>query len=191
MAVGMLTTDAHERVAFRDRANRLGLWLFLASEAFLFSAVIAARFSVAGLSRPRDLNQPLGLAITAVLLASSLSAYLAESAAVAGDRRGLAHHLRLTIVFGLAFLVGVGVEWSEGLRSFPPTTAYGSAFFTLVGLHAFHVLTGMAALSIVLGLTRRGRFGPGDTWGIEAVVKYWHFVDVAWVFIFPTLYLVR
>lgn len=76
---------------------------------------------------------------------------------------------------------------SEG---FPPDTLYGSAFFTLVGLHAFHVLTGVIALSVVRRLGKGGRFGSDSYWGVEGVLKCWHFVDVAWVFIFPTLYLV-
>jgi len=95
-----------------------------------------------------------------------------------------------TILLGLLFMVGVVVEWSEGLRHFPPGTVYGSAFFTLIGMHAFHVFTGLVVLGIVLRLGRRGHFGSHDYWPVEAAVKYWHFVDVAWVIIFPTLYLV-
>ena len=86
--------------------------------------------------------------------------------------------------------VAWGLEWWEGLRFFPPQALFESAFFTLIGLHAFHVLTGVVALTIVQGLGKRGRFGSQDYWALEGVVKYWHFVDVAWVFILPTLYLV-
>ena len=99
-------------------------------------------------------------------------------------------NVSLTILLGSLFLVGVGVEWWEELRFFPPQTLYGSAFFTLIGLHAFHIFTGVVALAIVRGLGKRGRFGSTGYWGVDGVIKYWHFVDVAWVFIFPTLYLV-
>lgn len=180
---------AHDE-PFRARANRLGLWFFIASEAFLFSAAIAARFALTGQERPEHLNQELGLLITGVLLASSLSAYSAESSIAAGDRRGMLRNLALTIGFGLVFMVGVVLEWREGLEFFPPSTPYGSAFFTLIGLHAFHVTTGLIALGVVLHLGRRGRFSAQDHWGVEGVVKYWHFVDVAWVFLYPALYLV-
>lgn len=180
----------HEAQAFRPRANRLGLWLFLASESFLFSAAITARFALVGQDRPEQLNQGLGLVITGVLLLSSLSAYSAETAIRHGDSRGLVRNLAATIGLGMVFMVGVTIEWREGLEFFPPSTPFGSAFFTLIGLHAFHVTTGLVALGIVLHLARRGRFDARDHWGVEGTVKYWHFVDVAWVFIYPTLYLV-
>ncbi|HXF73598.1 MAG TPA: heme-copper oxidase subunit III [Actinomycetota bacterium] len=170
--------------------NRLGLWMFIVSESFLFSAVIASRFYLLGSERPEELNQPLGLAISFVLLSSSFTAYRGETYAAFGDRRWL-RWIAATMGLGLLFLVGVVLEWEEGLRSFPPSTPYGSAFFSLIGLHAFHVLTGLVVLALVWRLGRRGRVGAANHWPIEAAVKYWHFVDVAWVFIFPTVYLVR
>ncbi len=182
---------AHADSARRLYTKRLGLWLFIASEAFLFSAAIAARFYLAGDNRPADINQPLGLAISTILLTSSLSAYRAETAMAHDDRAGFVRNATFTMLLGGVFLVGVVIEWSEGLRLFPPDTLFGSAFFTLIGLHAFHVITGLVALGIVRGMARRGRFGADDYWPVEAAVKYWHFVDVAWVFIFPTLYLIR
>jgi cytochrome c oxidase subunit 3 len=181
----------HAPAAWRARANRLGLWLFIASESFLFSAAIASRYYLVGLERPEDLNQPLGLAITAVLLTSSLSAYRAEAAIAHDDRPTFLRATALTIALGLAFVVGVALEWDEGLRHFPPSTAYGTVFFLLIGLHAFHVVTGLVVLGVIGNLGRLGRFSAADHWWVEAGVKYWHFVDVAWVFIFPTLYLVR
>ncbi|HXF71064.1 MAG TPA: cytochrome c oxidase subunit 3 [Actinomycetota bacterium] len=180
----------HGQLVGRLRANQLGLWFFIASESFLFAAVISARYYVLGVERPEELNQPLGFAISVVLLLSSLTAYRAEIAMGHDDRRRFFRNVRTTIGLGLLFLVGVGLEWQEGLRFFPPRTLYGSVFFTLVGLHAFHVFTGLVGLAVVTDMARRGRFGSQDLWPVEGVVKYWHFVDVAWVFIFPTLYLV-
>ena len=182
--------EAGVATAVRARANRLGLWLFIASETFLFAAVISARYFVLGVDRPEELNQPLGLAISIVLLLSSLTAYRAETSIAFGDRERFLRNTAFTIGLGVLFLAGVGLEWKEGLELFPPDTLFGSAFFSLIGLHAFHVLTGIGGLAVVYGLGRKGRFGPGDFWGVEGVVKYWHFVDVAWVFIYPTLYLV-
>lgn len=180
----------HAAHAYRARANHLGLWFFIASEAFLFAAMISARYVLLGVQRPAHLNQGLGLVISIVLLASSLSAYRAETAIAHGDQVGMVRFLRLTILLGLIFTVGVVLEWREALEFFPPDTLFGSVFFTLIGLHAFHVLTGVGALAVVLRLGRRGRFSADDHWGVEGVIKYWHFVDVAWVFIFPTVYLV-
>lgn len=175
----------------RRRINQLGLWLFLASETFLFAAALASRYYLLGVERPEELNLPLALVLSLVLLLSSLTAYRAEVFIATGDRRGFLRNTGFTIALGVVFLVGVGLEWNEGLRSFPPSTLYGSAFFTLIGLHAFHVLTGLAALGVIMGLGWSGRFGPDDYWGVEGVVKYWYFVEFAWLFIYPTLYLVK
>ena len=182
---------AHDRAEgmYRPRANRLGLWLFFASEAFLFAAFISARFVSSGTEKPAELNQALALAITVVLLASSISAYLAETSMAHGDRRGFLRYITITIGLGLLFMVGVVFEFREAVEFFPPSTIYGSNFVALIGLHGFHVFTGLVALAVVLNLGRKGHYGPDDYWGVEGVIKYWHFVDLAWVVIYPTLYL--
>lgn len=169
---------------------RWGLWLFIVSEAALFSAFVAARYLNLGTARPEELNQPLGLLITAILLLSSLTAYRAETCIAHGDRAGFLRNTLRTILLAGVFLVGVVVEWVEGFRYFPPSTRYGTSFFSLTGLHGLHVLSGAVLLLGVYLHGRRGRYGPDDYWPVEGVVKYWHFVDVAWVFIYPTLYLV-
>ena len=80
-------------------------------------------------------------------------------------------------------------EFAEAAQHFPTSTVYGSNFVMLIGLHAFHVVTGLGALGVVLNLGRTGHFGSEDHWKVEAAVKYWHFVDLAWVVIYPSLYL--
>lgn len=171
--------------------NRVGLWLFILSESFLFGALLSSRYFLRGLDIPEGVNQPLGLVLTSVLLLSSLTAYRAEAYAASGDQSRFEWNLLATIGLGVLFLVGVGVEWDEAFSHFPPHSGYGTIFFTTTGIHAFHVLSGLIALTIVYALGRGSRFTSGSGyWGVEGVVKYWHFVDVAWVFIYPTLYLV-
>jgi cytochrome c oxidase subunit 3 len=170
--------------------NRLGLWLFILSESFLFSAVISSRYFLQGVARPEEMNQVLGLAITIVLLGSSLKAYRAEVAASLGDTRAFKTNMLATLGLGLLFVLGVRIEWYEAFHYFPPSSGFGTVFFTMTGLHAFHVISGLALLALVLRLGASGRYGPQNSWPAEAVVKYWHFVDLAWVFIYPTLYLV-
>ena len=170
--------------------NRIGLWLFLLSESFLFAALLSRRYFLYGLEIPDEADQFLGLGLTAVLLLSSLTAYRAEASADHGDQKGFEWNILATIALGVLFLAGVGLEWHGGFSHFPPHTWYGTIFFTTTGIHAFHVLPGLIALAVVYGLGRRGRFLGGNSWGVEGTVKYWHFVDVAWVFIYPTLYLV-
>jgi cytochrome c oxidase subunit 3 len=181
-----------QHAAHGDRLaiNRLGLWLFIASESCLFAALIAARYYVLGLHVPDELNQALGLGLTGLLLLSSLTAYRAEAAAAHGEGSAMLRNLLFTILLGVGFFGGVAYEWSQASHHFPPGTAFGTAFFSLTGLHAFHVLTGVLILAVVYLMGRRGAFTSGSHWGVEAGVKYWHFVDVAWVAIYPTLYLV-
>lgn len=179
----------HQSTAFQPRANRIGLWLFIFSEVFLFSAFLAARFYTTGTQRPDSLNQNLALVVTIVLLISSVSAYLAETAIRFNKRKAFIIGLSVTLLMGLLFMVGVSIELYEATLHYPPESAYGSSYFMLIGLHAFHVITGMFALMVVFVLGIRGYFGSTNYWGVEGVVKYWHFVDLAWVFIYPTLYL--
>jgi len=183
---------AHHRAeqTYRPKANRIGLWLFIASESFLFGAFIATRYITSLTQKPEDLNQALALILTIVLLVSSISAYLAEQAIAHDDRRTFTIALSITIALGLGFMGGVALEFHEMLNDFPPSTIYGSNFVMLIGLHSFHVITGVIALAFALNLGRKGHFGSHNSWFVEATVKYWHFVDLAWVVIYPTLYLV-
>ena len=172
--------------------NRLGLWLFFASESMIFVILLTTRFFLLGASRPEDLSQGLGLLVTVLLLASSLTAYRSEVAIAHGDRRRFLRNLLLTILLGTAFLVlVVGVEWPEaGHMGIVPQSGYGIAFFSMTGMHAFHVLTGILVLIAVYLNGRRGAYSPDSYWGVEASIKYWHFVDLVWVFFYPALYLV-
>jgi cytochrome c oxidase subunit 3 len=178
--------DAEE--ALRPQINQLGLWLFFVSEGFLFAALLVSRFYIAGTTRPH-VNQELGLGITSILLLSSLTAFLCESAISRGDRGQFLQFLLATIVLGVVFAGGVAYEWSSA--EFSRSSAYGTAFFTMTGLHASHVISGVVMLVMVYVLGARGHFSAKSHWGVEAVVKYWHFVDVVWVFFYPVLYLVK
>jgi cytochrome c oxidase subunit 3 len=170
--------------------NRVGLWLFFLSESFLFIALLVTRFYLQGAHRPADLSQPLGFAISFVLLLSSLTAYRGETFISEGNEKLFRRNITFSICLGSLFLVGVGVEWSEAFRFFPPNTAFGTIFFTLTGFHAFHVLLVLLGLAILILPGQKGRFTPTNYWGAEGIIKFWHYVDVVWMFIFPTLYLV-
>jgi len=166
---------------------RLGLWLFFVSEVFLFGALLAVRFHFWGTTRP-DLDQRLGLGVTSILLASSFFMNRAEAAIARGDRLNFLGSLALTGALGITFLVGVlGFEWQGELR--PGDGVYGSILFTMTGLHAFHVLTGLALIGLVLVRGARKQYSPAGHWGVEACAIYWHFVDLVWVFYYPALYL--
>jgi cytochrome c oxidase subunit 3 len=173
--------------------NRLGLWLFLISDASFFVALVSSRFFVYGLNTPSEINQYLGLGLTVILLFSSLTAYRAEVAAENNNRKGMNLNILLTIVIGLLFLVGVGFEWGIALGHEVtwPSSPYGTVLFTLTGVHATHVLTGLIAFAIVYFMKRKNDIGEGNSWAVEGAVKWWHLVDLAWVAIYPTLYLIH
>jgi cytochrome c oxidase subunit 3 len=168
--------------------NQVGLWLFFLSETFLFSALLAARFYLAGFDQPQHIDQALGLAITTILIVSSFTAFMAESEMARGNRRAFLLYLLATIALGVVFVGGVTLEWSQA--EFAVSEPYGTAFFSMTGLHASHVISGVLILLLVLNLGRKGHFSAESHWGVEAAVKYWHFVDVVWVFFYPALYLV-
>lgn len=189
MAFAEMTHAApHHEEAARPAMNQMGLWLFFISESFLFAALATGRYYIAGLDRPEHLNQLLGLTITSILLLSSFCAFRAESAMAHGYRGEFQRWIFFTIVLGLIFAGGVAIEWSTA--EFSIHEPYGTAFFSMTGLHASHVISGVVLLAMVLYLSMRGHFTAERHWGVEAAIKYWHFVDVVWVFFYPTLYLV-
>lgn len=171
--------------------NRLGLWLFFLSESFLFIALLVTRFYLQGFNRPAEVNQTLGFVISIILLASGLMAYRGETFIARGMQKEFRRNIFYAIGFGCLFLIGVGIEWSQAFRFYPPNSGYGTIFFTLTGFHAFHVLLGLAGLTILVLPSQRNRFTTGNYWGAEGIIKFWHFVDLAWMFIFPALYLVH
>jgi cytochrome c oxidase subunit 3 len=108
-----------------------------------------------------------------------------------GDYQGFRRNILYTLGFVCLFVGGVCIEWYEAFVYFPPHTGFGTLFFTTTGIHTFHVITGLIALLSVYIVSLKRQFTPEDYWPVEGTVKYWHFVDVAWVFIYPTLYLVN
>jgi cytochrome c oxidase subunit 3 len=194
MHVYMLNVDGdddHDSYEYKTGTNRLGLWLFLISDAFVFAGLMVMRINLLGLTRPH-LNQTLGLVVTVVLLVSSFFMNRGETLMKSGNRKGFLTNTVITFVLGLGFLFGVVfVEWPlaarEGLT--PSSGAAGAAFYMMTGMHAFHVLTGLIFLTIVWINGRRGLYDEKN-YPVEAAAVYWHFVDVVWIFFYPALYLI-
>jgi cytochrome c oxidase subunit 3 len=177
------------------RHNRLGLWLFFLSEAFLFGGLLSVRFFLWGEHRP-ELDQTVGLIVTSVLLLSSLSMNLAETGMEHGDRRTFSIGMILTAILGTIFLLGVMVfEWGlfpsiyKGHLT-PGENVYGAVVFAMTGMHALHVISGVVFILIVWNLGRKGHFSPESHWGVESCAIYWHYVDLVWIFFYPALYLI-
>ncbi|HAV76759.1 MAG TPA: heme-copper oxidase subunit III [Anaerolineae bacterium] len=176
---------------YKTGTNRLGLWLFLISDSFVFGGLMVMRMNLLGLTRPH-LNQTLGLLVTAVLLISSFFMNRGETMMKNGDRKGFLNSTLITFLLGLGFFIGVvAVEWRlaahEGLT--PTSGPAGAAFYMMTGMHAFHVLTGLIFLAIVWINGRKGLYDEKH-YPVEAAAVYWHFIDVVWIFFYPALYLV-
>lgn len=187
----MATSAVDHRASYNYKlgTNRLGLWLFLVSDAFFFAGLLVSRFYLMGYTRPH-LDQTLGLIVTAVLLISSFFMNRAETAMAHGDQKTFLQGTLITLVLGVGFLVGVvGVEWQ--LAPFGPNDgAHGALFYMMTGMHAFHVLTGVIFLAIVYNNGRKGLYTAEKHWAVEACATYWHFIDVVWIFFYPALYLI-
>jgi cytochrome c oxidase subunit 3 len=187
MATHTTTVSDYQR---KVSTNRLGLWLFLISDAFVFLGLLVARFYLLGSATRPEVNPWVGFVVTVILLVSSFFMNRAEIAAQFGDRKGFLRSTLITLVLGTIFLIGVvGVEWQ--IAPFGPAdSAAASVFFTMTGFHAFHVLTGLIFLFIVYRNGRRGLYTPERHWAVEAAAVYWHFVDVVWIFFYPAIYLI-
>jgi cytochrome c oxidase subunit 3 len=178
---------AEER--YRVGTNRLGLWLFIISDSFLFGGLLVARSYLWGDTRPH-LDQTLGMIVTSILLISSFFMNRAETAAAHGDRKVFLRGTLITMALGIVFLIGVvGIEWQIALFK-PEDDVYGAVFYMMTGMHALHVLSGVIFLAIIYRNGKKGLYSIDRHWPVEAAAIYWHFVDVVWIFYYPALYLI-
>ena len=115
----------------------------------------------------------------------------ADKSLAARNSRRMIVWLGATILLGLVFLVGQGMEWrhlfSEGTNV--STNLFGTTFFTLTGFHGLHVMIGLIALAVLLGFSLAGDYRNGESRAFTVISLYWHFVDVVWVVIFAVVYL--
>ena len=176
-----------------DRA-KLGMWMFLGSEVMFFtgflSAYVALRMSDPEWPRGHDrLNWPLAAVNTVVLIVSSFTMALGVNAAQRDLKKRLRLCLGATALLGLTFLVIKIFEYADKIHHghLPSTELFYGTYFLLTGFHGLHVLGGVVALTITLLLANR--FSPRWYAPVENVGLYWHFVDIVWIFLFPTLYL--
>jgi cytochrome c oxidase subunit 3 len=186
---GVTSALSQHSYGYKLKTSRIGLWLFILSDAFVFSGLLVSRFYLLGGTRP-DLNQFVGLIVTSVLLISSFFMNRAEVQISKGDKRGFIFSTIVTMLLGIGFLAGVvGVEWRTAPFG-PADGAEGAIFYMMTGMHAFHVFSGVIFLALVLRNGIRGKFTAEKHWMVEAAANYWHFVDVVWIFFYPALYLI-
>jgi cytochrome c oxidase subunit 3 len=199
-----------ETLEKQAQAQRLGMWLFLASEILLFTALFAAygvyRYLYAGAfaEASRGLETWMGGVNTFVLVTSSLTVALGLDAARLGRPRRTAALFALSIGLGLVFMALKGAEYRHHVSAgeLPGrfyTAGHGAGagaplffalYFLITGLHAFHVLVGMTVLGVVGAKAWRGAYSAAHHAPVELAGLYWHLVDLIWIFVFPLIYLI-
>jgi cytochrome c oxidase subunit 3 len=169
--------------------------LILAESAIFIIFVVAYIFYIGkSLSGPTP-AQVLELPIfgTVCLLSSSITAHFAVSALRKGNVGGCTMQLAGTVLLGTIFLVTTGREWyhlihDEGLTI--QTNLFGTTYYSLVGLHASHVVVGLIMLTLTLGFALSGKLKEAHSEKLETLSLYWHFVDAVWVVVFTVVYVV-
>jgi cytochrome c oxidase subunit 3 len=202
---------------FDDREQQfeaclLGMWVFLITEVMFFGGLFAT-YAVYRHASPeafadasRQLDIVLGTVNTSVLLTSSLTMALAVRAAHVGENRQATYLIGATMALGIVFLAIKFYEYAhkvhEGLapllgmpfRADGPnpgsTQLFFGLYFAMTGVHALHMVIGVALMAALVAPTWRGRFSHDNALTAEIAGLYWHFVDVVWIFLFPLLYLI-
>ena len=174
--------------------GKVGMACLIFAESAIFTIFVVAYLFYVGKSltgpTPREvLETPIFF--TVCLLSSSLTIHLASKLLERGKRGAFLGLWFLTIVLGGLFLFGTGQEWhrliyERGLTI--STNLFGTTYYSLVGLHAFHVTAGLLMLAIVLLFGLAGRVGREQSARVEVLSMYWHFVDVVWVVVFTVVY---
>jgi heme/copper-type cytochrome/quinol oxidase subunit 3 len=187
-------TIATQRASMNIPTGRLAVWWVLMSEIVIFGGVLVA-YLLHRLAHKEWAEQAAvtntwaGAFNTFVLLTSSLFAVLAHQAAEKGDGPKAARMLWMTIGGGCVFLIVKAFEWAHEIHLgyTLQTGGFWSYYYTAAGLHAFHVIAGMAIMVWVAGSAAKNQ----DLHRVENVGIYWHFVDIVWIFLFPLLYIAK
>ena len=192
--------DHHEEhppepnVSSRVEAQFLGMLLFIISEVMLFGAFFTAYFFirvVGEASWPAE-GEHLPVAIagvnTAVLISSSFTMHWALEGARNENRRALQVGLLTTFLLGLTFLT-VQVNEYVHIGFAPHDNAQGTIFYGLTGLHGAHVFVGLTLLAFATIRAFRGHYSAKEHRGVEVPGIYWHFVDIMWIIVFATVYI--
>jgi len=181
----------------------LGMLLFICSEVMFFSGLFAAYFTVRAAAPvwppivpgDRALTEAYNLhaepwfaaGLTLILIVSSFTCQFAVWSIRRGDRTGFVRNIAVTLVLGIVFLIGQVYDYATLGFGIADGT-FGTTFYTLTGFHGAHVFGGAIMLSVLLYRGLAGQFTSRQHDAVEATSLYWHFVDVVWIALFSTLY---
>ncbi|HXP45420.1 MAG TPA: heme-copper oxidase subunit III [Candidatus Acidoferrales bacterium] len=176
--------------------GQVGMFALIGAESAIFTIFVVAYLFYIGKSlsgpMPSEVLSP-PILYTICLLSSSLTIHLAAKSLRGGKVRSFGAWWLLTIILGAIFLYGTASEWhrliyKDGLTI--TTNLFGTTYYSLVGLHGFHVIVGLLALSSVMAFTTFGAVKQEQAERIDVLSLYWHFVDAVWVVVFTVVYLI-
>lgn len=199
-----------ESLEKQQHAARLGMWLFLATEVLLFTALFAGYAVYRYLFGPdfaaasRSLATWIGLVNTIVLVTSSFTVAMGFHRISIGDGKGTRALFFLSVLLALVFLGFKYVEYSHHFhagelpgRFFsssenagPGAPLFWALYFLITGLHGIHVVIGMTVLAVIGWKAGRGAYTREYHVPVELAGLYWHLVDLIWIFVFPLIYLI-
>jgi len=175
---------------------KMGIWLFLASEVMLFGALFSS-YVILRTGNPDWVQHPMNVGLatlnTMILITSSVTVIMSWASLRLKDFAKFRIYFLCTLLLAGGFMVVKAIEYnqefSQGL--FPWSDNYMGIYFTLTGLHGLHVVGGMVVIAYLLGPgAKMWKTAPEQYVNrIESVGLYWHFVDLVWIFLFPSLYL--
>ena len=196
MAATTVAVPPAEMPLPHEYRGRVGMWCLIAAESAIFSIFVVAYLYYAGKSlsgpTPREvLHVPIFNSVC--LFSSSFTIVMAERAIARGKTKLFGIWWLLTIALGAIFIFGTAREWyhliyNDGLTI--SSSLFGTTFYSLVGLHAFHVIVGLIGLSLIMIFTALGRVEREHVPKIEVFAMYWHFVDAVWVVVLTVVYFI-
>ncbi len=199
-----------ESLEKQAHASRLAMWIFLATEVLLFTALFAGYsvyrflFHQGFEESSRSIETWIGFVNTLILVTSSFTVATGVHFAARGQGRRTALFFGISVVFALAFLGLKALEYThhfqegqlpgrfytyQGVHA-PGAPLFFALYFLITGLHAIHVIVGMTVLIVIGTLAYNGRFTAEYHVAVENAGLYWHLVDLIWIFVFPLIYLI-
>lgn len=177
----------------------VGTIVWLSSELMFFAALFAMYFSIRAASpelwefETEKLNIPYALTFTVILVASSITCQLGVFDAEKGNAHGMRRWFAITFIMGLIFVLGQLNEYRSLVHEDIKLNenGYGSVFYLTTGFHGLHVIGGLVAFVLMMIRSTMGRFTPAQATSAIVVSYYWHFVDIVWIGLFATIYLIK
>ncbi len=193
---------------YDHEAGKLGMWIFLFTELFLFGglflayAVFRAQYSEDFHHAAKELDAFIGTVNTVALLISSMTVAMSITAVLKGNNKLAIRLLIITILLALVFMVNKYFEWNHKfeLHIYPGSEVlknlergellFFGLYYMMTGLHALHVLIGITLLAVIARRIKTGKINTERYVLLENGGLYWHLVDLIWIFLFPLLYLI-